>query len=123
MTKVAAKPNLTSFKIFNQHLAAANCLKTTILLNKPIFVRFAILDLSKLLMYDFHNGYIKTKYENDAQLCFTDTNSLLYDIKCDDIYGDMSTDIEKFVLSNYPADHPLVMNKKVLPVFLSGLLL
>ena len=125
MTKVAAKPNFTSFKIFNQHLVAANCLKTTILLNKPIYVGFAILDLSKLLMYDFHYGYIKTKYGNDAQLCFTDTDSLLYDIKCDDIYGDMAEDIDKFDFSDYPADHPLfnVTNKKVLPVYLFGLLL
>ena len=76
-------------------------------------------------MYDFHYGYIKTKYGNDAQLCFTDTDSLLYDIKCDDIYGDMAEDIDKFDFSDYPVDHPLynVMNKKVLTVYLYGLLL
>ena len=116
MKKVAAKANFTSFTIFNKDLVAAHCLKSTILLNKPIFVGFAILDLSKLLMYDFHYGYIKKKYGSDAELCFTDTDSLLYDIKCKDIYKDMQEDNDMFDFSDYPHDHPLfnATNKKVL---------
>ena len=116
MKKISAKPNFTSFTIFNKDLVAAHCLKSTILLNKPIFVGFAILDLSKLLMYDFHYGYIKKKYGSDAELCFTDTDSLLYDIKCKDIYKDMQEDNDMFDFSDYPHDHPLfnATNKKVL---------
>ena len=116
MKKVAAKPSFTAFTIFNPDLVAAHCLKSTILLNKPIFVRFGILDLSKVLMYNFHYGYIKDKYGEDAQLCFTDTDSLLYDIKCDDIYKDMQEDVEMFDFSDYPQEHPLfnVSNKKVI---------
>ena len=115
MKKIAAKPNFHRVDIFNEDLAAAHCLKTTIMLDKPIYVGFAILDLSKLLMYDFHYGYIKTKYGNDAQLCFTDTDSLLYDFKCDDIYRDMSLDANMCDFSDYPTDHPLfnITNKKV----------
>ena len=117
MKKIAAKPNFQRVDIFNADLAAAHCLKATILLNKPIYVGFAILDLSKLLMYDFHYGYIKTKYGNDAELCFTDTDSLLYDVRCDNIYTDMQADLDKFDFSDYPAYHPLynVDNKKVEP--------
>ena len=116
MKKVAAKPNFASFTIFNKDLVAAHCLKTTIELNKPIFVGFAILDLSKILMYDFHYGYIKQKYGNNAQLCFTDTDSLLYDVHTDDIYSDMKEDHTLFDFSDYPEDHPLhsTNNKKVL---------
>ena len=116
MRKIAAKPNFTAFTIFNEDLVASHCLKSTILLNKPIFVGFAILDLSKVLMYEFHYGYIKTKYGSNAELCFTDTDSLLYDIKCDDIYRDMYEDRDMFDFSDYPTKHPLfnVDNKKVL---------
>ena len=118
MKKIAAKPNFHRVDIFNEDLAAAHCLKTTIMLDKPIYVGFAILDLSKLLMYDFHYGHIKTKYGNDAQLCFTDTDSLLYDVKCNDIYQDMKLDTNMFDFSDYPADHPVfnVTNKKVQPL-------
>ena len=116
MKKVAAKPNFSSFTIFNKDLVAAQCLKTTIELNKPIFVGFAILDLSKILMYDFHYGYIKNKYGSDAQLCFTDTDSLLYDVKTEDIYSDMREDGHLFDFSDYPEDHCShnKVNKKVL---------
>ena len=50
MKKNAAKPNFYRGNIFNENLAVAHCLKTTTMLDKPIYVRFAILDLSKLLM-------------------------------------------------------------------------
>ena len=116
MKKISAKPNFTSFTIFNKDLVAAHCSKSTILLNKPIFVGFAILDLSKLLMYNFHYGYIKKKYGSDAELCFTDTDSLMYHIKCENIYQDMQEDSHMFDFSDYPENHPLfnVCNKKVL---------
>ena len=116
LKKITAKPNFNRVHIFNEDLTAAHCLSTKIELNKPIFVGFAILDLSKTLMYDFHYGYIKQKYGQNAQLCFTDTDSLLYDIRTRDIYQDMAEDADKFDTSDYPADHFLhsVANKKVL---------
>ena len=105
LKRVAAKPNFNRVHIFNEDLVAAHCLSTKIELNKPIYVGFAILDLSKTLMYDFHYGYIKQKYGQNAQLCFTDTDSLLYDIKTRDIYRDMAEDADKFDTSDYPPDH------------------
>ena len=116
LKRVAAKPNFNRVHIFNEDLVAAHCLSTKIELNKPIYVGFAILDLSKTLMYDFHYGYIKQKYGQNAQLCFTDTDSLLYDIKTRDIYRDMAEDADKFDTSDYPPDHFLhsAVNKKVL---------
>ena len=116
MKKIASKPSFNRVDIFNEHLVAAHCFKTNIVFDKPIFVGFSILDLSKTLMYDFHYGYIKAKYGDKASLCFTDTDSLFYDVTCDDIYKDMAEDSTLFDFSDYPSDHPLYTteNKKVI---------
>jgi len=116
LKKLVAKPNYNRFHIFNKDLMAVHCLKNTVELNKPIYVGLAILDVSKTLMYEFHYGYIKTKYDTNAQLCFTDTDSLLYDIKTEDVYSDMKDDLDMFDTCDYPADHMLhsVVNKKVI---------
>jgi hypothetical protein len=61
----------------------------------------AILDLSKLTMYEFHYDYIKPKYGDNATLLFTDTDSLCYHIKTDDLYKDNYENKDRFDLSNY----------------------
>ena len=53
-------------------------------LNKPIYVGFNILELSKLLMYKFHYDYVRNKY--DAKLLFTDADSLVYGMNGEDVY-------------------------------------
>ena len=60
-----------------------------------------ILDLSKVLMYEFHYDYIKNKHGNNSRLLFTDTVSLMNDIKTQDVYEDLTKDIEMFDFSNY----------------------
>ena len=62
-----------------------------------------ILDLSKVLMYEFHYDYIKNKYDNISKLLFTDTDSLMYGIKTEDVYEDFSSNKEMFGFSNYSA--------------------
>ena len=53
-TKHASRANFISGKMFNENLFAINRIKAELVLNRPIYVAMAILDLSKLLMYDFH---------------------------------------------------------------------
>ncbi len=114
--KLSCKPNFNTFKIFNEDLVAVNMRKAKLLLNRPIYVGFSILDLSKTLMYDFHYNYIKDKYGENAVLLMTDTDSLCYLIYTEDIYMDMKKDSHLFDFSGYPKDHPCYnpINKKVL---------
>ena len=60
-----------------------------------------ILELSKVLMYEFHYDFIKNKYDNKSKLLFTDPDSLMYEIKTEDIYEDFSSNKEMFDFSNY----------------------
>ena len=60
-----------------------------------------ILELSKVLMYEFHYEYIKNKYGNNSRLLFTDTDSLVYEIKTEDAYEDFNNDKKIFDFSNY----------------------
>ena len=55
------KPIFISQKIFNTHFAAIHEIKPVLTLNKPIYVGFTVLELSKWLMYDFHCNFIFKK--------------------------------------------------------------
>ena len=120
--KLVAKPNFLSRKIFNENLVSVHMKKTSLTMNKPVYLGMCILDLSKTLMYDFHYKYIKPKYGNKAKLLFTDTDSFLYEIQTEDFYKDISEDVkDKFDTSDYPENHPsgipTGINKKVLGMF------
>ena len=60
-TKHASRANFISGKMFNEYLFAINRIKEELVLNRPIYVGMAILDLSKILMYDFHYNYMLQK--------------------------------------------------------------
>ena len=85
-------PIYMSQKIFGNNLDAIGKSKITLTLNKPPYVGICILDLSNVLMYEFHYDYIKNKYSNNARLLFTDNGSLMYEIKTKDVYEDFSKD-------------------------------
>ena len=118
MERLAARPTYVSHKIFHENLVAVHCKKTKLVLDKPSSVGMAILELSKTLMYYFHYNYIKKKYPH-AKLLFTDTDSLTYHIKTEDIYSDFFADRELFDNSDYPSDSKFYFseNKKVIGEF------
>ena len=90
-----------SHKIFDNDLVAIRKNKVTLTLNKPAYIGMCILELSKVLMYEFHYDYIKNKYGNNSRLLFTDTDSLMYEIKTEDVYEEFGNDKEIFNFSNY----------------------
>ena len=86
-------------------------------MNKPIYLGLSILEISKILMYEFWYDYMKPKYGNNIKLCYMVTDSFIMNIKTNDFYEDISNDVEnRFDTSNYEVNRPLPMgeNKKVI---------
>ena len=91
-------------------------------MNKPVHLGLSILELSKILMYEFSYDYVKPKYGEKVNFCYMDTNSFIVYIKTEDIYKDIVEDVEtRFDTSNYALesnsiDRPLAKgkNKKVI---------
>ena len=91
--------------------------KIKVKMNKPVYLGLLKLEISKALMYEFWYDYIKPKYQQNAKLCYMDTNSCIINIKTEDIYEDIANNVEKwFDTSNYEVTRPLLTgkNKKVI---------
>ena len=96
-----SKASYMSHKIFHNDFVTIRINKVTLTLNKPAYTGMCILELSKVLMYEFHFDYIKNKYGNNSRLLFTDTDSLMYEIKTEDVYENFSNDKEMLNFRNY----------------------
>ena len=114
--KLLSSPAFDRFTIFGNDMAGIHMHKTKLVLNKPVYAGMTILDNSKILIYDFFYNHLKAKYGDKCDLVFTDTDSLILDIKTEDVYKDMQECSWLYDTSNYPKDHPLYSdtNKKVL---------
>ena len=76
--------------------------KTRIKMNKPLYLGASILDINKILMFEFWYDYLKPKYRDRVKLCYTDTDSFIIYIKTEDFFEDISNDVEKwFDTSNF----------------------
>nr|CAG8642698.1 8208_t:CDS:2 [Entrophospora candida] len=117
--KNLSKPRCKDFRAFNDNLCAVHLGKEKVVLNKSMYVGSAVLDLSKLWMYQYWYDYVKVEYDGKASLLYTDTDSLVYEIETEDIYTDMAKNSELFDFSNYPNTHPLYNeeNKAVIGKF------
>ena len=111
--KYTNRPTYVTHKIFGKDYNAFPEIKQVLVLNKPISVEFTVLELSKLLMYDFHHNFIKKNF--NAELLFTDTGSLTYEIKSEDVYKEFFKLKDLFDFSNYSKDSEFfnIINMKV----------
>ena len=85
-------------------------------MDKPEYLGLSIIETSKILMYEFWYDYIKPEYQNNAKLCYMDTDSFIIHIKTESVYEKIANDVEKrFDTSNYEVNRPLPTgkNKKV----------
>ena len=106
-------PNYYTTKQFSENLLAMEMKKTKIKMNVPTYIGFTILEVSKTVMWEFFYDYHKTKYRDEAKLCYTDTDSFILHIKTKDFYEDINNDVEEwFDTSNYKIDRPLLITKK-----------
>ena len=91
--------------------------KIKVIMNKPVYLGQAILDLSKIVMYESHYDYMAPKYGKKLGLCYMDTDSLIYNIEMEDFYKEIAEDVPaRFDTSGYNPDRPLPvgLNKKVI---------
>ena len=112
--KYTSRPTYVTHKLFDKDYAAIHEIKPVLVLNKPIYVGFTVLDLSKWKMYDFHYNFIKKKI--NAELLFTDSDSLTYEIKSEHVYKEFYKWKDLFDFSNYSKDSRFYdeSNKKVI---------
>lgn len=132
-SRLTAKPSFKRATVITQDvLVGVEMDQDKIFLNKPVYVGATILDLSKLIMLEYHYDYIIKRYGDKATLLFTDTDSLAYEIETDDIFKDRQEDMHLFDFSDYPDNHRIfdfgadaekttaewkAMNKKVVGKF------
>ena len=110
--RLVSERNYNSCKKFSDQLMAVEMKKRRVKLTKPLYLAMSILDISKILMYEFWYDYINPKYGDRAKLCYTDTDSFIIYIKTEDFFEDISNDVEKwFDTSNYNEN-----DKRLLPI-------
>ena len=112
--KLVPEPNYHTRKWLSENLLAIEVKKTSVKMNKPIYLRLAILSLSKILMYDYWYNEMKPKYKykDRIRLCCIDTDSFIMHIKTEDFCKDIADDFEKmYDTSNYTVERPLPMGK------------
>ena len=113
-SKLVSEPNYHTINYISEDLSIIEMNKT---MNKRIYLGLSILEISKLLMYEFWYDYVKPKYGNNVKLCYMDTYSFIMNIKTEYFYKDIANDVEKrFHTSSYEVNRPLPTgkNKKVI---------
>ena len=96
-TNLISEPNYHTTEhlfFFTEHLLAIETKQTEIFMNKPAYLEISILELSKLLTYEFWYDYVKPKFGEKANLRYMDTDSFIVYIKTDDIYKHIAEDVE-----------------------------
>ena len=116
-SKLVSEPNYHTINLILKDLSIIEMKKAKVKMNKPIYLGLSILEISKILMYEFWYDYMKPKYGSNVKLCYMDTDSFIMNIKTNDFYEDIANDVKnRFDTSNYEVNRPLPMgkNKKVI---------
>ena len=116
-SKLVSEPNYYTINLISEDLSIIEMKKTKVKMNKPIYLGLSILEINKILMYEFWCDYMKPKYNNDVKLCYMDTDRFIRNIKTNDFYKDIANDVEnRYDTSNYEVNRPLPTekNKKII---------
>ena len=111
-SKLVSEPNYHTINLISEDLSIIEMKKTKVKMNKPIYLGLSILEISKILMYEFWYDYMKPKYNDNVKLCYMDTDSFIRNIKTNDFDEDIANDVEnRFDTSNYEVNRPLPTGK------------
>lgn len=104
--KYLASPILENFQSVSDDLSMFQMKKTNLLLDKPIYVGFVVLELSKLHMYKIYYDRFKAHYNSNLRFCYSDTDSLILSIYTKNFYRDIKKYFGDLIdTSNYPSTH------------------
>ena len=116
-SKLVSEPNYHTINLISEDLSIIEMKKTKVKMNKPIYLGLSILEISKILMYEFWYDYMKPKYGNKVKLCYMDMDSFIMNIKTNEFYEDVASDVEnRFDTLNYGVNRqlPTGKNKKII---------
>ena len=103
--QLVPEPNYHTTKYFSENLLAMQMKISKVKMNKPLYLGFSILEISKTLMYEFWYDYIKPNYQNNAKLCYMDSDSFIIQIKIEDFYKNIAVDVKQwFDTTDYNED-------------------
>jgi hypothetical protein len=109
LKKLLTKPQTEQFLIINESMMLVDRIKKEVLLNKPIYVGYTVLDASKLLIFDYRYNVMIRRYGSNARLLFSDSDSLCCHLFTDDVYRDMSGYIDLLDTSNTLVTIPCIL--------------
>lgn len=110
-----SKPNFYNRSVFSETLIAIKLRKHQVNFNKPIYVSMCILNLSKICLDEFHHDFMFFLYREKCRVMYTDTDSLIYHIECNDVYEMIKREVQRFDTSDYPVDNVYDMINKKIP--------
>ena len=93
--RLVSEPNYHTTKWFSENSLAIEMKKAKVKMNKPIYLGISILEIRKILMYEFWYDYMKLKYCDNVKLCYMDTDSFIMHVKTEDFYKDIAGDNKK----------------------------
>ena len=115
--KLVSEPSYHTMKLISENSSIIEMKKVKVKMKKPMYLGLSILEISKIIMYEFWYDYVKKKYGDMVKLCYMDTDSLIMNIKTKYFYKGIAQDVEERLdTSNYDVDRrlPNRKNKKVI---------
>ena len=111
-SKLVSEPNYHTINLISEDLSITEMKKTKVKMNKPIYLGLSILEISKIIMYEFWYDYMKPQYNDNVKLCYTDMDSFIMNINTNDFYEYIASDVEnRFDTSNYEVNRLLPTGK------------
>ena len=99
--KLVSEPNYHTMKLISENVSIIETKKMRVKMKKPIYLGLSILEISKIIMYEFCYDYVKKKYGDMVKLCYMDTDRLITNIKTKNFYKDIAQDVEERLMIDH----------------------